>query len=177
MLRASDRGFTLIEVLVALTLGALLVLMAHAALGGALDFAGRLEARRAEHDATAQARAFLGRAFGNLDLMVPGSSGFQGGPDRVAFTTRLGEGGGALRPVTLQLAVTEGRLIALRSERATPLIEARAVAFDYLLAYGATSTWVREWHSPVSAPLAVRLRVLRPDGVVDTLLLVIGPRG
>lgn len=49
---------------------------------------------------------------------------------------------------------------------------------DYLLVPGADARWVRQWHSPLSAPLAVRLRLLRQDGLqVDTLLLLVRERG
>ena len=56
--------------------------------------------------------------------------------------------------------------------------------FDYLLEPGAESRWVREWVSPVSAPVAVRMRIAkagcgkRDAGcVVDTLLFLIKERG
>ena len=57
------------------------------------------------------------------------------------------------------------------------------VAFDYLLEPGEEAKWMREWISPVSAPLAVRIRIQRGTGkgeagmVVDTLLLLIKERG
>jgi hypothetical protein len=55
------------------------------------------------------------------------------------------------------------------------------VAFDYLLEPGADTKWVREWVSPVSAPLAVRLRIAGcgsgEAGCVDTLLFLIRERG
>jgi hypothetical protein len=52
------------------------------------------------------------------------------------------------------------------------------VGMDYLLGLGASSGWVRGWSSPVSAPLAVRLRIdYAPPRGADTLLLIIGPRG
>ena len=50
------------------------------------------------------------------------------------------------------------------------------VAFDYLLEPGAHAAWVREWISPVSAPVAVRVRIAR-GAAVDTLLFIVGPRG
>jgi len=55
------------------------------------------------------------------------------------------------------------------------------VEFDYLLEPGVNAAWVREWISPVSAPVAIRMRVTSArsmeHGAVDTLLFVIGPRG
>jgi hypothetical protein len=62
--------------------------------------------------------------------------------------------------------------------RADMLTPAEAVAFDYLASYGSASAWVQEWHSPVSAPVAVRLRLRRDSAAaVDTLLFIVGPRG
>jgi hypothetical protein len=58
------------------------------------------------------------------------------------------------------------------------------VALDYLLEPGLDARWVGEWVSPLSAPLAVRMRIRRagnetrePGGVVDTLLFLIKERG
>jgi hypothetical protein len=66
----------------------------------------------------------------------------------------------------------------------------KEVRFDYLLdpgeipsvhdlaaRAGVRATFVREWMSPVSAPLAVRMRIVRTAGMVDTLLLIVGLRG
>ena len=54
----------------------------------------------------------------------------------------------------------------------------RDVACDYLLEPGGESRWVRTWVSPVSAPLAVRLRIRRTDAEgTDTLLFLIKERG
>jgi hypothetical protein len=50
----------------------------------------------------------------------------------------------------------------------------REVDFDYLLEPGAESHWVREWVSPVSAPLAVRIRLTRNTGVDTTVMLIKG---
>jgi len=52
----------------------------------------------------------------------------------------------------------------------------RSLDCDYLLEPGASTTWVREWISSVSAPLAVRLRIGYAEHA-DTLLLFVGPRG
>jgi hypothetical protein len=55
-----------------------------------------------------------------------------------------------------------------------------SLALDYLLEPGADTRWVRQWLSPVSAPVAVRLRleIVGPGKLsVDTLLFLIGERG
>ena len=54
--------------------------------------------------------------------------------------------------------------------------DAHTVAFDYVLEPGADAQWAREWISPVSAPLAIRVR-LTGATQVDTLLLLVKERG
>ena len=53
----------------------------------------------------------------------------------------------------------------------------RSVRFDYLLVPGADARWVMEWHSQVSAPLAVRVTLSHTGGEVDTMLYLVKPRG
>jgi hypothetical protein len=165
-------------VLVALMLGAMLVLAAHGAIGGASDAAAALARAQAAHDAEFAGRAALARLVANLDPASPGSVGFDGGPDGMRFSARLRgrDGGPLLRAV--RLSVTDDTLQATTQDGpVAALPNVRAVAFDYLLEGGADARWVRGWHSPVSAPLAVRIRMTRVDGAADTLLLTIGPRG
>ena len=74
--------------------------------------------------------------------------------------------------------MVEGRLIARLATGESILLadSVTGVEFDYLLEPGAQATWVREWLSPVSAPLAARVRLSMPARV-DTLLFVVGSRG
>jgi hypothetical protein len=51
---------------------------------------------------------------------------------------------------------------------------------DYLVEPGAQTRWIGEWVSPVSAPLAVRIRVTREQSgaaVTDTTIYLIRARG
>lgn len=172
-MRRND-GFTLIEVLVALTIGSLVVLMVHQGFAGATDLAARLDAERRPHTERMESRAFLARAFGSLEIGTRGTHGFEGLPDRVSFSADLGADG----PTDLTVRVTARRLVVEQQGAAARTLDsADAIFFDYLLAYGSQSSWVLEWHSPASAPLAARMRLTRRDGTVDTLLLLIGPRG
>lgn len=188
-------GFTLVEVLVALTLGALVVLLAHRLFTGVADGAGRLEEARRTLDREANARRWLAAAFGSLDV-GEGSGGFAGRPSTAEFASwqLVPEGWSARRRVNL--ALHDSRLVAAVSPNDS-LILADSVAhleLDYLLdvhdgggddrgAPGERATFVREWISPVSAPVAVRMRIAyqgrgrRDGGRVDTLLVLVGPRG
>lgn len=179
----ATRGFTLIEVLVALTLSALVVLLAHRVFTGVVDGTARLGDARLALDREANARRFLQEAFGSLDVGSEGAGGFAGRTERVEFATwvRVPEGWLERRRVTLGIenggfAVRAGAgdLVVLRDS-------VERVEFDYLLEPGANAAWVREWISPVSAPVAVRVRVhgarSTEHGAVDTLLFIVGPRG
>lgn len=188
------RGFTLVEVMVALAIGALVVLLAHRTFAVASELRGRVTERREAHDRAMNARRLLAQAFGSLEVSTVRNTGFRGMEDEVAFTTWLRDEIGApvRKQVTLRMDAaadreTDRRLIAVvapgpgaASSAPDTLVlvpSASALALDYLLDFGADAAWVREWHSPASAPLAVRLRIAREGEAVDTLLLVIGPRG
>lgn len=169
-----SRGFTVLELLVALAVGGMLVLMAHGAFGASVTLAAGLRERQTSHDEIAVTGQYLVAAFGGVDAASEGSGGFSGGPTRIAFATWTESG---LERVTLALA--DGRLVATTETDTVRLMRVASMDADFLLEYGAVARWVRAWQSPVSAPLAVRLRLLRGDssGIVDTLLLAIGPRG
>ena len=165
-------GFTLIEVLVALTIGAIVVLMVHDAFAGTTDLTVRLDGERTTQGERMGMRAFLTRAFGSLEIGTQQTHGFEGLPDRVAFSSALD----GAQPTSLVIRAGNGRLVA----EGTSPIQLDGVAVltcEYLLSFGSESRWVQEWHSPASAPLATRMRLQHADGSVDTLLFIIGPRG
>ena len=120
-----------------------------------------------------EARAYLARAFGSLEIGTPRSAGFAGLPDRVTFAAALDERG----PTALTILTEGGALLVTENGAARVLDSLSGLRCDYLLAYGSEARWVQEWLSPASAPLAARLRLVRADGSADTLLLLIGPRG
>jgi len=178
-----ERGFTLIEVMLALSLGALVVLAAHRIFTGVVDGVERMDAARADLDRAMNARRWLTATVGSL--AVGDQDGpFVGKPDQVAFGSWQLTLEGWLTRRRVALGAANGRFVAV-APQGDPLVLAdsvRDVQFDYLLDPGENATWVREWISPVSAPLAIRVRVTRgcgrgERGCVDTLLLIVGPRG
>jgi prepilin-type N-terminal cleavage/methylation domain-containing protein len=185
---ARVRGFTLVELLVALTVGSLVVLLAHRTFAMAADLAGRVAAQRAAHDRAINARRFLARAFESLEVGIPpNNGGFYGTESEVRYTSWLRAPDDTLRRHAVRIAATADGVVALVApiragfafapDTVRLFPGAREVAFDYLLDFGADEAWVRAWESPVSAPLAVRLRVANVEGGVDTLLFAIWPRG
>lgn len=171
-----QRGFTLIEVMIALALSALVVFLAHQVFTGVIDGAARLGERRSILDREANARRSLTEMFGSLDVGTEGSGGFAGYAERVEFATwqRVPEGWLELRRVILEeehsgFVVRSGVSVTLRDG-------VKGVEFDYLLEPGADAVWAREWVSQLSAPVAVRVRIMHITDV-DTLLFMVGPRG
>lgn len=174
------RGFTLIEVMVALTLSAMVVLLAHQIFSGVVDGVRRLDAARAGLDRRSNARRWLVEAFGSLQTGGDSAGSFDGRPDQVGFTAWLRVAPSGLRRERIVLGQRGTTLVASEPGGMLALADSVAqVGVDYLLEPGANTTWAREWLSPVSAPLAVRLRItyLGVPPRADTLLLVIGGRG
>jgi prepilin-type N-terminal cleavage/methylation domain-containing protein len=180
------RGFTLIEVLVALTIGAVVVLLAHQLFAGIAARGRTLVAARTALDRAANARRWLEATFLSLDVGTDGASGFDGRPEHVGFSAWLVTADGWFERRQVALGADQRRLRAMVTP-GTPIALMDSVSdvqFDYLLEPGAESRWVREWVSPVSAPVAVRMRIekvgcgIRGAGcVVDTLLFLIKERG
>ena len=178
------KGFTLIEVLVALSLSALVLLLAHRVFTAVVDGAARVREARLTLDRTANARRWLTDAWGSL-AVGQGSGGFGGGPTQADFGAWLPTASRGFVSARVVLAVRDGRLVAALDGRDTvDLVDsANSVAFDYLMDPGVNARWVGTWLSPVTAPLAVRIRLTRgtpsrtPTERMDTLLFLIGPRG
>jgi len=145
-----------------------------------------LIAAREMLDHESNARRWLAATFLSLDVGTNGAGGFDGRPDHVAFSTWLLTPDGWFEPRQVTLSAEQRHLRAVVTP-GTPIALMDSVTdlqVDYLLEPGAESRWVREWVSPVGAPVAVRMRVTRGRGegdergvVTDTLLFLIKERG
>lgn len=181
-----NAGLTLIEVVVALLVGGLVVLVAHQVFDAVGEQGRALAKARRALDREANAHRWLGATFLSLEVGLDSAGGFEGRAHRAAFTgwQLTAEGWFERRRVVLERE--DHRLVA-RVTPGEPLTLDEGVgdvAFDYLLDPGAESRWVREWVSPVSAPVAVRMRVAKAGCgmrdaacAVDTLLFLIRERG
>ena len=181
-MRAARRvGFTLIEVLVALVVTGTIALLAHQLFAAAVDSSRRLEQARRRLDREGNARDFLRDAFLALDVGADAAGPFEGEPRRLVFSSWLPAADGWDERRTVALALDGGRwTAALGKEPGARLLLAdsvTSVGLDYLLEPGADAHWVIDWHSPVSAPLAVRVRLTRAGGACDTMLYLVKPRG
>jgi prepilin-type N-terminal cleavage/methylation domain-containing protein len=173
-----ENGFTLIELMVALAVSGVVVLTA-AGIFAAVGDAGReVRVAREKVDREMNARRWLAATFLSLDVGQQPAGPFEGKADRVTFSAFQQATGGWLEERRVTLG-KEGSELVATIQPGEPLAFADSVAdvaFDYLLEPGLNSTWVREWISPVSAPLAVRMRVQSRRGT-DTLLFLIKERG
>ncbi len=175
------RGFTLIEVMVALVVASLLTMIAHRVFGATLDAGRTLTAARQSLDRGENAHRFLAATFLSLEVGAAGQR-FEGRADAVRFAAWMETPDGWFEPIAVTIEVERNRLLAHVGMR-PPIVLADSVVdvrFDYLLEPGADKAWITEWVSPLSAPIAVRLRVYRRIAggktVGDTTLLQIKTR-
>jgi prepilin-type N-terminal cleavage/methylation domain-containing protein len=179
-------GFTLVELMVALTLAGLVVLTAHRLFAAAGDAGRTLRAARAALDRQSNARRWLAATFLSLDVGSDSAGSFEGRSDHVIFSAWELTPDGWFERRRVSLGQAGQHLVAqvLPGESVVLADSITSLDIDYLLEPGAESRWVREWVSPVSAPLAVRMRIAwagcgnRGVGcAVDTLLFLIKERG
>jgi len=169
-------GFTLIEVMVAMAIAGVVIMAAHRIFTGVAKLCRAVAAARESLDRSVNARRWLKATF--LSLEPP----FEGRANRASFTSRQLVPGGWFEQKPTQLSQDGSRFLGATGAEPIQLADGVSdVAFDYLLDPGADTKWVREWISPVSTPLAVRLRITgcgRGDaGCVDTLLFLVKERG
>lgn len=170
------RGFTLVEVLIALTIGSIIVLVTHLLFSHAVEASRRITDAGSRFDREQLAGRWLRSAFLSLDVNE-GAGPFEGASDHLSFTSWLVVSGGWTERTPVRLGLTDSTLEARNSRNAFLLQrDVRHVEFDYLLVPGANSRWVSVWVSPVSAPVAVRIRLYR-TARIDTLLFAVGERG
>ncbi len=180
-MNAHRAGFTLVEVLVALSLAGLAALLAHAVFRSVLDGGATLVRQRMALDREMNAERWLVETLGSVEVGLEGDTPFRGSAERLECTTLVQVAGGWRERVTLVLTWSGSSLVAQAGHDRVVLRDSvSAFAIDYLIEPGLHARWVRGWESPVSAPLAVRLRTTaRVSGVerTDTLLVPLGARG
>jgi prepilin-type N-terminal cleavage/methylation domain-containing protein len=176
--RTGRTGFTLVEVMVALVLTGMVAVLAHQIFGAVTDHTRRLRDARLVLDRRSNAHRFLQSAFLSLEVGIDSAGAFSGQRDRVNFSSWLPSADGWLERRTVKLGLDGDRWIAISPPDSSVELArgVTALRFDYLLEPGAESTWVGEWESAVSAPLAVRVQVVW-GGRADTMLYLIKARG
>ena len=129
---ARRAGFTLVEVLVALTIGSVVVVVAHQLFAAVAREGKSLTEARVTLDRASNARRWLTAAFLSLDVGTQGASGFEGRADHVAFGAWLLTPDGWFERRDVSLGLSTGRLLATAPPNQT----------------GRTNSWETAVHSP-----------------------------
>lgn len=175
---ARQRGFTLIEVVVALVVSGVVLLAARALLTGVADGADRLARASRAADQDANGERLLRTLFARLDVATDSARTFTGDERRARFTTWCDVPAGWTerceaavvfdslggRPALVAVLST-GEVVALRQGFA-------AGELRYLADAAGGGRWFRDWGRALTAPVAVGLVI---DG--DTVIVRIGERG
>lgn len=168
-------GFTLVEVLLAMTIGAMVLATLGELIGGAAITGRRLADARAQLDSTATGREWLRTAFRNAEAGHPGDTPFDGRRDAMQFASRMPTANGWHAQDTVAIVLQDSSLV-LRSAATETLVLQSGVhrlQADYLEQLGANSPWLPAYSSPSVTPLAIRLRVVTRRGI-DTLVFRTG---
>jgi prepilin-type N-terminal cleavage/methylation domain-containing protein len=169
-----SRGFTLLELVVGLTIGSVLVLTAARLFGDVTEDARRLTERRERLDRDANGLRLLGKLVESIDVASPGAIPFHGERDRILFSawSSRSRGWPILRSYTV-VAIDPGLAVVSQFDTLVVAVGVDSLALDYLPHAGANESWVRGYLSPTSLPLGIRFRLWRL-GKPDTLLLLVG---
>lgn len=172
------RGFTLIEVVLALVIAGTVVLSARMLLEELADDAQAIVAHASGVDARANAERELRELVLRLEVGTDGARRFAGDERAARFTSWCDMPRGWQERCTVTLAVDrEGREPVLAASLSTGemLVLRRGFATGSLRYLGDAArggTWFRSWGESITAPFAI--------GIVldaDTLILRIGERG
>ncbi len=174
-----SRGFTLVELLLSISLSGIAVLLGALMWRQSLASATHLAEHRARLDRTSGSRRWLETMIGSIDVGAVGDRPFTGHQASAQFTAWIPGSAGWPERQAVSLGVAGQQFQAdLGASGSLALMDSVAsVGFDYLLEPGLNTTWASTWESPVSAPLAIRVRLMNLGGTADTILVLVGPRG
>jgi prepilin-type N-terminal cleavage/methylation domain-containing protein len=173
-MRTADRtGFTLIEVLVALALSAIVVLGARGLLEGMMGQAHGIVRAAYTADSLANVDLTVHRLIGNLALAQGDAPSFDGDERSARFDSWCMTPGGWQERCAIQLVANPDSTggVHLLQTAGEPIVvgSGQRSALRYLAEVGGGGHWVTRWQSSITPPLAI--------GVLtgtDTMVLRIG---
>lgn len=172
------RGFTLLEVMLAIVLAAAVVLMARQLLVQ-LTLSDRRLDDAARHEAQVRNTArFAGELLNRLEVGTDSTRTFVGEPSRAEFTTWCEVPRGWLERcrATIEIDTLSNPhslfVLTSRGDSMTVRPSVTGASFRYVTDPEDHDTWVFRWGHGITAPLAIA--IITP---FDTTLIRIGPRG
>jgi prepilin-type N-terminal cleavage/methylation domain-containing protein len=174
-------GFTLIELVVALLIGSIVLLGAHAMLAALSDRARALTVAGADANRAANGMDELRGIVGQLDVGTPGTKPFTGDAQQASFSTWCDVPSGWLERCDVTLGFdstgTNAGLVLRRGAESILLVRGFVRgAFRYLVSASGGGQWVEQWGASVTAPLGIGA-IWQDSTHTDTVILRIGPRG
>lgn len=176
--RVRRRGFTLIEIIVAMSISAMLLVGARAMLGEVGDDALRITAQAAVQDRDSNSERYFRELIGRLELGGGSEREFAGDPLRATFSSWCDTPGGWQERCRVVVSVErkDNRIVVI----ARPTIGSAVVLRDsaqrgalrYLITAEGGGSWLQVWGAGITAPLAIAVIV-----DADTLIIPIGDRG
>jgi prepilin-type N-terminal cleavage/methylation domain-containing protein len=176
------RGFTLVEVMVALVLAGIAVSTAVGVFASTGDTVRRLgqESRAWTH--RGNARVWLSDALASAEVDATGGIIFDGDRESVRFRGWQWSPKGWVEPADIEVSFVGGRLRATNGSGA-PLVlsdSIEGIALSYLPTWGEDTEWLPRWRSDSGLPAAVRLIVwsrARDLPRSDTSIVLVGVGG
>ena len=171
------RGFTLLEVIVAIAIAAMVLVAARTLAERLSEAALRLAAVSRGETAAANGERTLRAVIGQIELGADAASQFGGTAAAASFTSwcRVPAGWEERCAVTIRLEPAGGSTLVVVEPPATRVVvdtvRGRATLL-YLSRADAGGTWIRQWGTGLTIPLAIAIAT--PS---DTTLFQIGARG
>jgi len=159
-------AFTLIELVVAITVGAILLLNARALMNQLAEAAHRLRLHTATAEEAAAREQELRDLLANAEVGVPGSQPFVGTGDSATFSSWCQSPAGWLERCSVVLSVdsvvappgfTRRSLVVHVGQKQDVVMTrpARSARLRYLNSAGDGGQWYSQWTAGIRAPLAI----------------------
>ena len=173
-------GFTVLEVIVALTVGAMVLVGARVMLGAIADGGEAIRGQATANDRDANTERLLRTLLRQVETSAAGAD-FGGDRGTLAFSSWCAVPGGWQERCRVSVSVVEtigqSRLVATLStgESFELLYGFSAAEWRYVGDAARGGTWFEVWGEGIALPVALGLLVRR-DSVADTLLFRVGAR-
>jgi prepilin-type N-terminal cleavage/methylation domain-containing protein len=159
-MRGDARGFTLVELLVALSIGAVVLVGARGLLDGLGAHASAVARAMRRIDAEVNAERTARQVLGNIALAPNDAPTFVGSPDQAEFESWCPSERGGLAPCHARMVVTHDAgvatlRLALSTGQTLSLLKASSVTLRYLADASDGGNWTGTWSATQSPPLAV----------------------